>query len=520
MACVFTLGVAGALAAFVPAATPGASAADADGRLGVSIFTFGDRSLTALSLASSEPVAHVRLSVPAGYAVDLGRPAGTFVGVVSAVLNNTAGTSSPAFADGELVVDDPAKYATDASAQDCAPGTHAAVWHTTLSVLGQSFSLPIFLDPGGSTDSGPTALVLQFCPTWSAPNLPGGVTAQGLTFFAEGAFTQPTAPGRYTWSALVTPAIPGSLAPDPSRTFELRSLIPHPHTLTLRARHDAKTKSVVLTGKLTAAGEPEPGVEISFGASTDSSSDFTSFGPVTTNALGEFSIRRHVERTTQFSASADTTVRPCTAPSSAPAGCLAETVSPPSGAATIVRVRRASDPKLAARPRDQALARRISLKLADFPPGWQAFDTFPVFSCPGFRPRLSDLTVAGDLESPTFATEQGVASSRASIYISEAQARTAFAREARLAAARCFADELRADGYTVLQLKPLPFASLGSETRAFRVVASDREEVLTLDLVSFRQGRAVVHMGFASLVQPLPIENDLAAKVAARARGA
>lgn len=516
---VLALTVGCALFSFVPAGTTETSAEPVDGALSVSSFSLGDQSVAVISVAASEPIAHVRLSVPTGYTVDLGRPAGTPLGFVSATLYDVAGTSSPAFADGELVVADPATYLTDPVAQACAPGRHAAVWRGTMSVLGQTFELPIFLDPAGPTDSSTTAFVLQFCPAWSSTSVPGGVVAPQLSMAVENVLRAPSAPGRYVWSALTTPLMPASLVWDSARAFELRAVFVHPYTMTLRARHDAKTKSVVLSGKLTAVGEPVPGVPVSFAATTDSFADSTFFGPVRTNAAGEFTVRRHVERTTLYSAAIDSELQDCTGPSSAPAGCVAETSSTPPTVSAIVKVRKASDPKLAGRARDQARARRINLKLSDFPAGWEAYDTFPPFACAGFKPRLSDLTVTGESESRAFASEQGFASSRAAIYVNESQARTAFQREARLGAARCLADELEGDGAAVLQLRAVPFPLLGSETRAFRVVSSYREDVLTVDLVSFRRGRTVVHLGFASAVQPLPIAQDLAAKVAARATG-
>lgn len=513
------LGIVAALVVLVPAASSAGSAAAAEGRLGVSSLRLGDVSIAAITL-SSDPAARVTLVVPQGYELQLGQPAGTSIGFVSALLAETAGTSSSAFASGELVADDPAKYVSDPDAQACAPGAHAAVWSTTLSVLGQTFNLPVFVDPGGVSDAGPGAATLRFCPAWRSPASASTVTAPGLSLFVEGAIVAPTAQGRYTWSALVAPLDGSSPAPNEAGVFELRSVVPNPHVLTLRARHDAKKRSVVLSGTLTAVGEPEAGVEVSFGASTDSFSDVSFFGPVRTNAAGAFSVRRHIEQTTQFSVSADAIQRACATPSSAPAGCVSETVSAPLDASVLVRVRRATDPKLVPRARDQALARRITLKLRDFPPGWEAFDTFPVFACPGFRPRLKDLTVSGEHESPAFASDVGVVSSRASVYVAAPDARKAFAREAKLQAARCLADQIRDAGYTILQLQRVPFPPLGDESRAFRVVASFREEIFTVDLVSFRQGRAVVHLGFGSLVQPLLIARDLANVVAARARGA
>lgn len=394
------------------------------------------------------------------------------------------------------------------------------MWRVELAVLGQSLSLPIFVDLG-SAGSGSGAAVLRFCPIWQAQGGPRPLITAYLTIQIADAFALPAVPGRYTWSALLEPALLGSLTPDPSRTFELRSLVPHPHTMTLTARHDQKTKSVVLSGKVTAVGSPEPGVEVSFFASLASSDEFTSFGPVTTNASGEFSVRRRIEQTTRFSAAADGQTRACSSPSTAPAGCLVETVSPPPGASVIVGVRGALDSKLEPRPREQALARRINLKLGDLPAGWQAFPyPNPFFPCPGFKPNLSKLTVQGEAESPVFVTEQAAAAwSKTSIYASEPQARTAFEREARLAAARCVAAEATREGATVRSVASASFPRLGGQTRAFRIVLSDPQESGYLDLVSIRQGRAVIHLGFAA-TNELAIERSLARKVAARARAA
>jgi len=519
LACGLT--VAFAALSIPPAASTGSSATTVDGQFGVSSLALGTQSFTSIFLASSEPVARVSVFVPQGYALDLGRSAGTKVASVIAFVGDVAGVSSPVFVDGEVVVDDPAKYASDAAAQACAPGTHAAVWRATLSVLGQPFDMPIFLDPAGGADPGAAAYALRLCPVWPPSSVsPSGLSTYALSLLVEGAINLPTAPGSYTWSAVVTPATERSVTPEPGRTFELRSIVPLPHTLTLRAKHDPKTKSVVLSGRLMAVGQAEVGVPISFAASTDSFSEFSFFGPVKTSASGEFSIRRRVERTTYFTASVDVEARPCTAPSTAPAGCLAETISPPRQASAIVVVRKATDPKLARRARDQALARSANLKLTDFPLGWEALTGIPVSQCAAFEPNLSDLTATGEAMSPVLVSDAAAAFSSSSLFLSEAQARAAFRREARLAAARCTADELMDDeDVSVLSVGPLSFPRLGNETRAFRIVASDDEGVGYIDLVSFRRGRVVVHIWFGSGGEPLSIEHELAAKVAARARG-
>lgn len=492
------------------------SAAAPDGYFTVSSSSLGDVSLFVVQVSSADAVAQVTVSAPAGYTAALGAPPGRSMGFVSAGLSDVPGTTSSS-ASAELVADDPVRHVGTPQAEACAPGRHAAVWKAALSVLGQSFALAIYVDP-----SPAGGVVLRYCPLWPSPVLAAGVTAHRVALFVEDVFARPAAPGRYAWSALVSPPR-GDLTPDASRTFELRAVEPVPHTLTLRAGHDAKRKTVALSGKLTAAGQPESGAEILFTADTSSFEETTFFGPVTTDAAGEFTITRRIDVTTQFSASVELPDTPCSAPSAAPAGCVRETVASPPSASTIVRVRTPLDPKLVVRVKDQALARRASLKLADLPEGWQPFDSFSFLACRAFAPRLSDLTATGDVESPIFAistsSEGAAVASRATVFVTEAQARTAFARTARLGLARCIADEVKAvDGASVLQLGSIPFASLGAETRAFRIVYSVDQFVANLDFVSFRKGRVVVHLGFASATQPLLIAEELARKVAARAR--
>jgi hypothetical protein len=506
----FALALVAALILVPTAATSPAAAPD--GVLAVSTFDFpGGGSSTALSIASADAVARVSVTAPPGYSAAFEARPGGLLGFASVGLSDVPGTTSTSvFAD--LVAEDPGAHVGTSGSEACAPGRHAAVWKAALSVLGQSFDLVFYVDPvaGGG-------VLLRYCPIWPSPTVAAGVTASRITLLVDNVFKAPATTGRYTWSALVTP--PGAgLAADGSRTFEVRAVEPRPHRLTLRARYDAKRKNVVLSGKLTAVGEPEAGAEVDLTSQTSSFGEFTFLEPVQTNASGEFSVTRRVEVTTQFSADAELPDRACTPPTSAPAGCARETVTPPSGASTIVRVRTAADPKLALKRKDQALARRANIALTDLPAGWQEFESFPFFDCKTFSPRLADLTATGDVESRIFYSEQAEAASRGTVYGTEADARKAFTRTARLGWSRCVASELTAAGAKVLQLGTTPFPRLGAETRAFRLVYQVDQFVVTIDRVSFRQGRTVVHLGLLSETVPFAGAEELARKVAARVR--
>jgi hypothetical protein len=484
--------------------------------------SFAGKAYASVVLSSSASIAGLTLYVPQGYALDLTRPAGTELGYALVSAPDTAGGFG-GFTEGTLVSDDPARYAGDAAAQSCAPGAHAAVWRSIFSVAGRSLELPMFLDPAGPNDPAGTAFVLRACPIW--PSTEVGVAHRAADFLVlslDDGVTLPTAPGRYAWSAIVTPTGPLSVAPEPSRAFEVRAIVPQPHVLTLRAKHDPKAKTVLLSGRVTSLGSPEAGVPVELASwDDDPKSRPVSFGPVRTNANGEFQVRRRVVRTTQFTASVEDEPGPCSGSSSAPAGCVSETVTVPDPASAVVVVRAKTDPKLAVRSRDRMRAREAALKLKDFPTGWAAVPfPLPFDACPKFEPDLSALTATGEWNSPAFVTDTNGALSSTTVYRTIADARTAFRKEAQLAVARCVAEEARADGDTVHSVGALTFPRVGDETRAFRLVAEiAREGVVYLDFISIRRGRVVVHMFVSSLGVPLdPLEHSLAAAVAARAR--
>jgi hypothetical protein len=107
------------------------------------------------------------------------------------------------------------------------------------------------------------------------------------------------------------------------------------------------------------------------------------------------------------------------------------------------------------RARDQALARRASLRAEDFPLDGRGVDSpDPFFPCPGFQPDLSKLTVGGEASSLVFFAldESAVAWSATEVYASVEQARTAFERTATIAAPRCVAKENQGDGTTIVSV--------------------------------------------------------------------
>lgn len=472
-----------------------------------------------IAVDSDEPIARVTLAAPPTYPVTLGHAPGTRVGFVQGFVS-VAGAHRPA--GGELVVVSQTNYVPDPIAQACAPGAHAAVWRAKVVVpavdkgdLRLSLELPVFVGRAAPGES----LVLRFCPIWRTPG--GEVKVEGLQFSIEGVFGKLRARGWNTWQAFVSPPLP-TLAPDEARTFELRAHEPIPHDVTVQARQEPKSGMVVVSGRVTAVGQPESAADVTVLASRASAKELPAIGTARTNAAGEYSFRYRERESTVYIVDAFLEPRECDEPSTAPAGCASETVAapPPSGGPG-VRIRRPSEARLAVRARDQALAVRIGLKRADLPRGWGEWSFFSGLRCRAFNPDLRRLTATGWSESGQFGrVDVAAAESRVTVYASEEQARIAFAREARLAAAQCLAAELRREGL-LGGARSIEAPLVGDERHAFRIATrgwagpspSGRR---TVDLLSFRRGRVVVHLGFEGV--SARVQHAVAAKLAARAR--
>jgi len=277
------------------------------------------------------PPAQVVVDLPSGYTAAPTAP-GTTVGLalLASTSSSGQGNTSATIVSAELTADDPARYASDAAAQACAPGTPVAVWKLTTTIVGLSYTLPVFVEHPASNPEG---LELRFCP----PPLTGSdgkplatppVPLSGALFLLF-PLQQPTAPGSYTSSAFFTSAGPSG-APDPTTTAETRFLRTVPHILTAKGRYDKKTRDAVVTGRVTELGQPQSGAVVEYAAVSASSSGSIVVGAavkrVRASATGTFTIRTRISKTTTFLLDVANTVGPCQAPSTAPRGCLSETV--------------------------------------------------------------------------------------------------------------------------------------------------------------------------------------------------
>jgi len=284
---------------------------------------------------TAAPTAKVSIYVPIGFNLNLSGAVGSKIGDATGdVLAKQLGGAKLQM-DGTITVDDPAKYATDTTAQACDANAHAAVWLLTLTASGQSIGIPIFVDRTTGTDAALGGFVLQAC--LGSPDVPtdqGGAPfgAQLIDVSLQTTGVVVNAPaGSPVWKAFITPYTPGTATPDATGIVEARCIEPLPHTVTkFKAVYSKKTKKVTITGKLMAAGQPRAGVHFRMDASaTPDPASFKPWAVVTTRRDGTFTIVKPLPKklfvfgyvNTYF----DTTCR--TGPSTAPKGCVREDTS-------------------------------------------------------------------------------------------------------------------------------------------------------------------------------------------------
>jgi hypothetical protein len=301
-----------------------------------------DAILRATIATRSAAAARLVFYVPAGWAVDTSANIGAHRGLVDLAVLDDASPGSEAFLDASLAVADPA-LGTDAIAQACAPGPHAAVWTGALKVAGRPLSLRFYVDPTTAADGALGAYKVTTClPSPYLPPEQGGAPAgmQVVEISVLTSFTSAPA-GTYTWRVLVTPFVYGEAAADDESTFEARTRMLYPYVVTLRAAYQARTDTIVASGRVLALGKPRAGVKVViFAERMGGPRDALTFGEVgktVSRADGTFAVREPRKRilapgdggTLEINALVDDLHGSCAPPSAAPAGCVSDTLSEP-----------------------------------------------------------------------------------------------------------------------------------------------------------------------------------------------
>jgi hypothetical protein len=162
---------------------------------------------------------------------------------------------------------------------------------------------------------------------------------------ASGSVVTDPASGTFLWRTLVTPYGVGTGTLNDGGTFESRTHVLIPHALTAHARYFRKAKTVLVTGKLSALGQPRAGIRLEIDAFAKGL--FADWGKVRTHADGSYTLRRRVRpgprvRHLELDVFLTSVGGPCVDPPVAPAGCVDENVSPPlDGSAKVTIPKRA-----------------------------------------------------------------------------------------------------------------------------------------------------------------------------------
>jgi hypothetical protein len=181
------------------------------------------------------------------------------------------------------------------------------------------------------------------------------------------------------------------------------------------------------------------------------------------------------------------------------------------------------DPKKKITAADQARARAMLIRKADVGP---AFASSPAssgnddFYCAALDE--SDLTLTGELESPTFTSTVEFVTSQAYVYRTRADSDASWRRGTSPAGQKCLRDGLRREvqgtSVRLVSFRKLSFPRLAQRSVLYRAVADQQGVRIYLDLVALQHSRAQVAIVYGAGVSAPPAaeERRLAKLTAAR----
>jgi hypothetical protein len=214
---------------------------------------------------TDDPTAVVQIFAPSGYTIATS-PNGTTLGAATgSVYARDTGLTLPL--QGTVVAADPAQF-TGPPNNLCSPGAHFAVWLLSLSVAGQTITVPIYVDPTSGTETVLGAYKIRACfsppdtPQGSPGRAPLGAQLLDANFTIDSAISLPSTTGRYAWRALFTPYTPGTGAPNAAGTRESRSFLGLPGTISLKAAYVKKSNTYRLSGAVSAGGTGVAGASV------------------------------------------------------------------------------------------------------------------------------------------------------------------------------------------------------------------------------------------------------------------
>jgi hypothetical protein len=289
---------------------------------------------------TDDPTAKVTLYAPQGYSSTLDQASGTRLGAArgTVILKRLGGARR--HITGSVRADSPSTYTTNPELSTHATActgtaSHSAVWVLSLTLNGQPFDIPIYVDPvTASADTTFGALKLQFCPL--SPDVlapigaPSGAQLVSATFTVTGVFNYPKASGSYPFKALFTPYLAGTATINQVGTVESQSIVKLPVQLTLIAR-GARGSRVVLSGALTANQQGVGGASIQLFAGRNARG-VKKIATLRSNTRGRYRKAVKVKRTTYFRTKTTVLARNlgssgCT-PTLSSVPCVSQTLAP------------------------------------------------------------------------------------------------------------------------------------------------------------------------------------------------
>jgi hypothetical protein len=176
----------------------------------------------------------------------------------------------------------------------------------------------------------------------------------------------------------------------------------------------------------------------------------------------------------------------------------------------------AAEPKKRLNVADQKRARAMLLKQADVGLGYRAVpggtSGNPLApTCSALDE--SDLTVTGDAQSPYFTSGLQTFASLSEIYVSPANAGTAWRRTTSPAGLKCLTDILRksarAGGVRFVSFRKVPFPSVATRTAAYRLQLLVNRVRLYEDFIVVSHGRADAAVIMISGIDPIERDEEL-----------
>ena len=166
------------------------------------------------------------------------------------------------------------------------------------------------------------------------------------------------------------------------------------------------------------------------------------------------------------------------------------------------------DPQKKINPADQARAKAMLLRQADFWPGFKAERSSGEYEYYCKALDESDLVLTGEAESPDLTAGFITVASISQVYATAAMANTSWRRGMSAVGVACLAAGWRSlarkEGLEFVSFRRVPFPSVAPRTVAFRIIVTANGVRVVTDLVGMMHSRAHAGLYFVSALAPIP----------------